>query len=411
MATGGEIVSTVLLVPDLPLERWLSMDRYAHRLHDWLESGEHGFHVRLAAHIGALTRDSVGQRATADKRKDRREAFVRWWSQPVDPSRVVLPGPLHGPQQWAARYYFYPWRVKREAKRADVVHVLDHSYAHMIERAGRRPVVVTVHDLMPVVVLRSPTDNWREGWREGVRTRFLRQALKSLRQADAYIVGTQWLKYELATWLGTDKNIFVVPFGVDRAFYGESAVARERGRRDWRIPEDAFVVLHVGSTVDRKNVPLVVQTVARLRQQTDAYLLQVGGRFTPEQEQLIDRLDMRAAVRSIASADETALRRAYRTADVLLFPSLYEGFGFPVLEAFASGLPVVTSGAGGLKEVAGGAAVVVEGRDPGDYVQAIERLDDADERDELIQRGWVRAREFTWQQTALLTAQVYKPLF
>jgi len=402
---------TVLLVPDLPLERWASMDRYAHRLHDWLESGDFDFHVRLAAHIGALTRDSVGPRTGADKRNSRGTAFVRWWTQPVDPSRVVLPGPLHGPQQWAARYYFYPWRVKREAKRADLVHVLDHSYAHMIDKAGRRPVVVTVHDLMPVVVLRSPTDTWREGWREGVRTRFLRQALKALRQADAYIVGTQWLKYELATWLGTDKNIFVVPFGVDRAFYGESTVARERGRRDWRIPEDAFVVLHVGSTVDRKNVPLVIQTLARLRQQTDAYLLQVGGRLTPEQEQLIDRLDMRAAVRSVASADETALRRAYRAADVLLFPSLYEGFGFPVLEAFASGLPVVTSGAGGLKEVAGGAAVVVEGRDPGDYVQAIEQLDDPDEREELIQRGWARARQFTWQKTALLTAQVYKPLF
>ncbi len=404
-------MSTVLLVPDLPLERWASMDRYAHRLHDWLESGEFGFHVRLAAHIGALTRDSVGRRTGADKRDSRGTAFVRWWTQPVDPSRVVLPGPLHGPQQWAARYYFYPWRVKREAKRADLVHVLDHSYAHMIEKAGRRPVIVTVHDLMPVVVLRSPTDNWREGWREGVRTRFLRQALKALRQADAYIVGTQWLKYELATWLGTDKNIFVVPFGVDRAFYGESTVARERGRRDWRIPEDAFVVLHVGSTVDRKNVPLVIQTVARLRQQIDAYLLQVGGRFTPEQEQLIDRLDMRAVVRSIASADETALRRAYRTADVRLFPSLDEGFGFPVLEAFASGLPVVTSGAGDLKEVAGGAAVVVEGRDPGDYVQAIEQLDDPEEREELIQRGWGRARQFTWQQTATLTAEVYKPLF
>jgi glycosyltransferase involved in cell wall biosynthesis len=398
---------TVLLVPDLPLERWASMDKYAHRLHDWLESGDFGLNVRLAAHIGALTRDSVGRRGSAaEQRSDRRKAFVRWWTQPVDPSRVVLPGPLHGPQQWAARYYFYPWRVKREAKRADLVHVLDHSYAHMIERAARKPVVVTVHDLMPVVVLRAPQD----GWREGVRNRFLKQALKALRQADSYIVGTEWLKRELATWLGNDKNIHVVPFGVDRAFFGESTVARERGRRDWRIPEEAFVVLHVGSTVDRKNVPLVIQTVARLRQHTEAYLLQVGGRLTAEQEQLIDRLDLRSAVRSVASADETALRRAYRTADVLLFPSLYEGFGFPVLESFASGLPVVTSGAGGLKEVAGGAAVVVEGRDPADYVHALEKLEDADEREELIQRGWARARQFTWQKTAQLTADVYKQL-
>src|ERR1041384_6678390 len=309
---------TVLLVPDLPLERWASMDRYAHRLHDWLESGEFGFHVRLAAHIGALTRDSVGRRTGADKRDSRGTAFVRWWTQPVDPSRVVLPGPLHGPQQWAARYYFYPWRVKREAKRVDLVHVLDHSYAHMIETAGRRPVVVTVHDLMPVVVLRSPTD----GWREGVRNRFLRQALKALRQADAYIVGTDWLKHELATWLGNDKNIHVVPFGVDRAFFSETTPqgARERWRHDWRIPEDAFVVLHVGSTVDRKNVPLVIQTIARLRHQTDAYLLQVGGRFTQEQEQLIDRLGLRGAVRSVAAADETTLRRAYPMADGVPFP-------------------------------------------------------------------------------------------
>src|SRR3989442_9670358 len=217
------------------------MDRYAHRLHDWLESSDFGFRVNLAAHVGSLTRDSVGRRgSTGEKRSNRRKAFVRWWTQPVDPSRVVLPGPLHGPQSYAARYYFYPWRVKREAKRADVVHVLDHSYAHMIEKAGRRPVVVTVHDLMPVVVLRSPTD----GWREGVRNRFLRQALKALRQADSYIVGTAWLKRELATWLGGERNIHVVPFGVDRAFFCESAVARHRGRRQWRGPGPAVFLLH-----------------------------------------------------------------------------------------------------------------------------------------------------------------------
>src|SRR3989442_11959639 len=252
-------------------------------------------------------------------------------------------------------------RLRRESCRVDLVHILDHAYAHMLTSARRRPVIVTVHDLMPVIVLRSPTD----GWRQGVRNRFLRATMKALRLADAYIVGNEWLKRELATWLGDDRKIHVVPFGVDRAFFNESPGARARGRNEWRIPDDAFVMLHVGSTVERKNVPLVLQTLARLRAQEgggDAYLLQVGGRFTGDQEQLIERLGLRPWVRSASAADETTLRRAYRSADVLLFPSIYEGIGFPVLAAFASGLPVVTSGAEPVKERGGAPRVGGRGR-------------------------------------------------
>jgi glycosyltransferase involved in cell wall biosynthesis len=397
-------MSRVLLVPTLPLERWPSMDRYAHRLYDWLESSDPGFEVRLAAAIGDLTRDRGpnGRRASRGS-----GGYPRWWAQEVDPTKFVLPGPLHEPQRYVARYVLYPWLLGREAKRAQLVHILDHRYAHMVARVPRRPVVVTVHDLMPVIVLRSPTD----GWREAVRNRFLRRTLKALRLAQAYIVGTEWLKGELAAWLGDASRISVVPFGVDRAFFSEAPGARARGRADWRIPEEAFVVLHVGSTVERKNVPLVIQTVARLRAAADAYFLQVGGRLTTEQEQLAERLGLRRYVRSVPFADEVTLRRAYRTADVLLFPSLYEGFGLPVLEAFASGLPVVTSGAGGLKEVGGDAVMVVEGRDPAAYVQALERLsDDPLEREELIERGRARARTFTWQRTAEETARVYRTL-
>src|SRR5881396_2783774 len=235
-------MTRVLLVPDLPLERWPSMDRYAHRLHDWLESTDPGFEVRLAASIGDLTRDrgGGGNGRTSG-------GYPRWWAQDVDPTKFVLPGPLYEP------------------KRAQLVHILDHSYAHMVTRVQRRPAIVTVHDLMPVIILRSPTD----GWREGVRNRFLRGTLKALRLARSYIVGTEWLKRELATWLGDDRRISVVPFGVDRAFFSEAPNARARGRADWRIPDDAFVVLHVGSTVERKNVPLVIQTVARLRTEAD----------------------------------------------------------------------------------------------------------------------------------------------
>ncbi len=392
----------VLLVPDLPLDRAAAMDKYAHRLHDWLESGDPGFDVRLAAHIGALTRDEG-----TDGRRSGAGRYMRWWNQPIDPSRMVLPGPLRGPQGFAARYFFYPQRLRREARRANVVHILDHAYAHMLTSARRRPAVITVHDLMPVIVLRSPTG----GVAESLRNRLLRRTLKALRHADSYLVGTEWLKRELATWLGDDHKIRVVPFGVDRAFFREAPGGRERGRRDWRIPEDAFVVLHVGSTVDRKNVPLVIQTVARLRMEVgvDVFLLQVGGRITGEQDALIDRLGLSRVIRSIPSADERSLRRAYRAADVLLFPSLYEGFGFPVLEAFASGLPVVTSGAGGLREVGGDAAVIVEGRDPAAYVQALVDLsEDQDRREALIALGMHRADGFTWRRTADQTAAVYK---
>lgn len=390
----------VLLVPDLPLDRSAAMDKYAHRLHDWLESGDPGFDVRLTAHIGELTRDEGGDGRGSG-------SYTRWWNQPIDPSRVILPGPLRGPQGFTARYLFYPQRLRREAKRANVVHVLDHAYAHMLTSARRRPVAITVHDLMPVIVLRSPTG----GLAESLRNRLLRRTLKALRQADAFLVGTEWLKRELATWLGDDRKIHVVPFGVDRAFFREAPDGRERGRREWRIPDDAFVVLHVGSTVDRKNVPLVIQTVARLRMEVgvDVYLLQVGGRLSGEHQTLIDRLGLSPVVRSIPAADERTLRRAYRAADVLLFPSLYEGFGFPVLEAFASGLPVITSGAGGLREVGGDAAVIVEGRDPAAYVQALVELsEDQDRREALIALGMHRADGFTWRRTADQTAEVYR---
>jgi glycosyltransferase involved in cell wall biosynthesis len=139
------------------------------------------------------------------------------------------------------------------------------------------------------------------------------------------------------------------------------------------------------------------------------YLLQVGGRLTGEQQALIDRLGLSRVVRSISAADERSLRRAYRVADVLLFPSLYEGFGFPVLEAFASGLPVVTSGAGGLREVGGDAAVIVDGRDPAAYVQALVDLsEDQDRREALIALGMHRAEGFTWRRAADQTAEVYR---
>src|SRR5256886_15844086 len=102
-------MTRVLLVPDLPLERWPSMDRYAPRLHDRLEGGDPGFEVRLAASIGDLTRDLSNGRSSG--------GYPRWWGQDVDPTKFVLPGPLHRPQRYVARDFLYSWWLLPAAKR------------------------------------------------------------------------------------------------------------------------------------------------------------------------------------------------------------------------------------------------------------------------------------------------------
>src|SRR6266516_2319243 len=134
-------MTRVLLVPDLPLERWPSMDRYAHRLHDWLESTDPGFEVRLAASIGDLTRDrgSGGNGRTSG-------GYPRWWAQEVDPTKLVLPGPMREPQRYVARYVLYPWWLRREARHAQGAAARARLHrghrvaqARARDRAGRRP--------------------------------------------------------------------------------------------------------------------------------------------------------------------------------------------------------------------------------------------------------------------------------
>ena len=116
-------------------------------------------------------------------------------------------------------------------------------------------------------------------------------------------------------------------------------------------------------------------------------------------------------VTQLTQAAEPDLRAAYHAADALLFPSHYEGFGFPVIEAMASGLPVVTSGAAALAEVAGDAATIVEGRDPERYVVALERIaHDRAWATDLSARGRERAKRFRWTETARRTAEVYRSL-
>jgi glycosyltransferase involved in cell wall biosynthesis len=289
---------------------------------------------------------------------------------------------------------------------ADLFHLIDHSYGH-VAPVLRGPVVVTVHDLQPLMVLAQRTGSLRTL----VRNRFLRRSMEGLKAAAAVIVSTSWMASRVAGWVGDRIPVHVVPYGIDLDFANPRDDDERSGIREgYGIPPGAAMLLHVGSTDERKGLPRLMETIALLRDRNrEVRLVQVGGDVATIRE-LAAGHGVGDLVIAAGSVTEKQLRDGYFAADVFVFPSTYEGFGLPILEAMACGLPVVYSGAAATREVAGEAALLVEGDDAEAYAGAIVAvLDDEDGvRRGMADAGRERASQFTWERCARETIAVYR---
>ena len=370
------------------------MDRYASRLIRHLRDCRLDLEISVAGEVAGLTLERP------DSDSPVRTAGVRRGTQ----AQSSL---LSESIRYLARYWSYPRRIRQMS--CDVVHVLDHSYAHVLTTLPDARSVVTVHDMLPL----HTVGRRAKGVGERIRNRLLQRVLNALRTADAWIVSTNWMRKELAGWLGRDDDIYVIPYGVDDQFFATpQANVRRDTRMQWKVPDDGFVVLHVGSTGPRKNLEAVIESVARLRANgVNGWMVQVGGALSAAQLGELEKLGITEFTVLVGEVPEPDLRAAYHGADVLLFPSHYEGFGLPVIEAMASGLPVITSGEAALSEVGGDAGVVVGGRESEPYVQALQRVaGDPDWRNQLIRRGHKWAKQFSWAEAARKTADIYGSL-
>ena len=252
--------------------------------------------------------------------------------------------------------------------------------------------VVTVHDLSHFKVAGQ-----FPGWKRALASRVLARAV---RRAQRVLVVSEWTRGDLLErHPEIGDKVEVIPSGVTAL----RAAGAERGRAEEVAGRGPFL-LAVGNLKPHKNLVAAVETLARVRRRIPGALLVLVGEEFGEEGGVRERvraLGLEEAVVWFGRATDGELAHLYASAACLLFPSLYEGFGFPPLEAMSVGLPVIASDRSAIPEVVGDAAVLVGPHEWDAMAEAAVRLvEDPAHRAEMVRRGRARAALFRWEKTA-----------
>jgi glycosyltransferase involved in cell wall biosynthesis len=280
---------------------------------------------------------------------------------------------------------------------------LVHGPVNIVPLGGRVPSVVTIHDL---AFLEYPEQY------PPMQQRYLEMMTRaSVRKACRVITVSEYTGLDVAARLGIpSRKIVVVPNGVSAEFYPRQGTGElDEFRDQLNLPDD--FLLFVGTLQPRKNLAGLIRAFAQLPSGERLPLYVVGGEGWMYSEIFdeVQRLGIADEVHFPGYAASETLPLWYSAATAFIYPSFYEGFGLPVLEAMACGAPVVTSNRSSLPEVVGDAGVLTNPDDPDDIASALsELLNDSDKRAALSRSGRERASTFTWNRTARETARVYR---
>lgn len=288
--------------------------------------------------------------------------------------------------------YYFP-------KKIPVNFSLYHISSQMMGNSVRyvSPTVITCHDIIALRV----RSNYSE------LARYLRaKHIASLVNASGIIFISEHTKNDFLTQFDyKEENTSVIHHGVSDTFQPRD---KEVCREELRLPLNRPIILHIGTEEARKNTETILRAIHTLRKQDPAVLLvRIGGQSSRSRK-LIEKLGLEKNTLYIQNQSELSIAHFYNAADVFVFPSTYEGFGLPVLEAMKSGCPVIASNATSIPEITGDAAVLLNPRDVNGFTKSIETiLDDASLQIQMSKKGIERAHQFNWRKTALKTLDVY----
>jgi glycosyltransferase involved in cell wall biosynthesis len=296
-------------------------------------------------------------------------------------------------------------REQFEVARAVSTRKLLHCTHYNAPLLWRGPLVVTIPDVTPLL-----DSAYHSSWKSRMFGGAMLRAIG--RRADHIITVSEYSRARIAEKLGVSASKISVAYnGVSEAFRPmDRPLARGicAGQLGARRP----FLLYVGNLRAHKNVEALLRAYAMCRQayRIDHELVLIGGAapMSSRLRELVVELGIGDGVHFVHFLDQSTLVAAYNAADMVVVPSLEEGFGLPVIEAMACGTPVACSDTSALPEIAEGAAAYFDPRDPADMASTIRAvLTAAEFRKDLRARGLQRAERFTWEQSARIHSDVY----
>jgi len=311
---------------------------------------------------------------------------------------------FYGDEVFISRHILYPLMARYSQGRIN--HVVGDT-ANIIPFIDRNRTVVTCHDIQ---LIADPSTTYAAN-HKGYRWYVLRK--KVMKNAAMVIAISEYTKRDIMKHLDVPEDrIRVVYNAVDPCF-------REiKDRHELDQLKKTFglggncgrILLSVGINWAHKNIEGIIHALKYVRNRYgDVILVRVGEVFNQSQVKLMRDLGLESAVYQLGRVAPEDLVSLYNLADVTLFPSFYEGFGWPIVESFACGTPVVTSTTSSMPEVAGDAAILVDPKRPEEVGRAaVDILQNADMRNRLIEKGFERAKLFSMEKQAHDTLKVYE---
>ncbi|MEP6686040.1 MAG: glycosyltransferase family 1 protein [Verrucomicrobiota bacterium] len=318
-------------------------------------------------------------------------------------------------QKWLGyidKLILFPRQLHRALMRGPaLVHICDHSNAVYAGQVKRVPVLVTCHDLLAVRGALGEQTDCPASW---TGTFLQRWILKSLRRAKVIACVSQATLTDAQRLLDGGREAPRLELVRNGLNYPYRKLRREDawallGKMNGLDPDTPFV-LHVGSNLRRKNRDGVLRIFARGKEQWNGQLVLAGDALTPELDSLGKELGIESRIVGIANPDSQLLEALYNCALTLLYPSRFEGFGWPIIEAQACGCPVICSNAGPLPEVAGDAALTHDVEDESGFAADVLRLLDPRERAIWSEKSLRNAERFGAEKMIAQYVEIYRSL-